>query len=110
MKMEGSLCSLSDALGIVNNNILCKHKPSIPDKDTVLEIKKEFGIPDFQMMIKLKTEMVETVPKTETKEDIYAKISCSPKKEDSAENSDSSDEECQVLRCDETLPYSDTEI
>ena len=65
-------------------------------------------------MFKPKTEMFETVPKTpeETspKEDFYAKISCSPKKEDSAEKSDTSDEDCQVLRCDEMLPYSDAEI
>ena len=117
IKMEGSLCSLSDALGIVNNNVLCKHKPTIPNKDTVLEIKKEFGIPDFQALIKPKSELFETVPKTETtpeetslKEDFYTKISCSPKKEDSAEKSDTSNEDCQVLRCDETLPYSDAEI
>ena len=117
IKMEGSLCSLSDALGIVNNNVLCKHKPSIPDKDTVLEIKKEFGIPDFQALIKPKSEICETVPKTETtpekttpKEDFYAKISCSPKNEDSAEKSDTSEEDVQVLRCDIMLPYSDTEI
>ena len=117
MKVEGSLCSLSDALGIVNNNVLCKHKPSIPDEDTVLEIKKELGTPDFQMLLQPKTEQFETVPKTETapeetsqQEDFFAKISCSPKTEDSTEKAESTDEECQVLRCDKTLPYSDTEI
>ena len=131
IKIEGTLCSLPDALGIVNNNIICSHRQKEEQEDSdenrvhLEKVKKEFGIPDFNKLVtEMRNENCGTVPSNDlqtvrdaegdvsnvsfVKQEAIqlANVSC-VKTEDSA---DTSDDDCEVIRCDETLPYSDTEI
>ena len=129
IKIEGTLCSLPDALDIVNNNVICGHRQREQNEDGdkylmhLEKVKKEFGIPDFNKLVKPKLKNCGTVPANDlqplhvhdTEGDVsnvkheaaqVSRLSC-VKNEDGAETSD---DDCEVIKCDETLPYSDTEI
>ena len=99
VKVEGMLCSLPDALSLVNNNVLCQHHPVTPDNEDSTEnarhlnqVKQEFGIPDFKTLLHLKKEQSQgedLAPATEqTEEDIIANLSCTVKPKDRTENSE----------------------
>ena len=101
VKIKTNLEHLSDALNIVNNNVLCKHVSSSKDcSEKVCKIKEEYEIPNYakaisNVLVKWKTE--------DTVKD-------EPLHQDSDEIADdSSTNSCEILQCDETLLYSDHE-
>ena len=138
VKMESTVETLSDALNIVNNNVICKHGrdgQDRPDNETVCKVKQEFNIPDYRKMITnvlvkqekdcpqmdkslVKTELSQREgPVEETQETQQEVVQTSETQHVKREpvqyspdlDSDTSEDTCEILRCDETLAYSDPE-
>ena len=117
VKVEGMLCSLPDALSLVNNNVLCKHRPLTPDNEDstenakhLNEVKQKFGIPDFKTLLHLKKEQsfgVDVAPGIETEEDIIANLSCTVKPKDRTKNSDLAGQASSQFKTEDSTENSD---
>ena len=138
VKLENTLDSLSDALNIVNNNIICKHgrqsEDSAEKKEMICRVKQEYNIPDYRQMItnvlvKKERDCPEIVseetqregPVEQTTDTQHDLIKTEPVQSQglvekttdtqhgSQWDSDTSQDSCEFLKCDTTVAYSDTE-
>ena len=132
-KLESPLASLSDALNIVNNNVICKHgreaEDSSDNKQRLCRVKEEYNIPDYRkivtnVLVKKEQDCPDInvgLDKTEdthregpveqtadTQHTIVNTEGPDVKPEYSVYlDSDTSQDSCEIIKCDETLSYSD---